>query len=155
MRCPSNRMWRTVISLRVSVPVLSVQITEVAPSVSTAGSLRITALRAAIRCTPIASVMVMTAGSPSGITPTDSATTASSASLQSKPRASVAKAKSAAAQASTTKVKLRAKRSIWRRSGGVAVSTSWSSRPIRPISVRGPVATTTPTPCPVAASVPE
>ena len=58
---------RAVISLRVKVPVLSEQMTEVAPSVSTAGRRRITALRAAMRCTPIASVMVITAGSPSGI----------------------------------------------------------------------------------------
>ncbi len=73
---------RAVISLRVSVPVLSEQITEVAPSVSTAGRRRITALRRAMRRTPMASVMVMTAGRPSGTTPTASATTAISASVQ-------------------------------------------------------------------------
>ena len=43
---------RTVISLRVSVPVLSEQITVAAPSVSTAGSLRTMALAAAMRRTP-------------------------------------------------------------------------------------------------------
>jgi hypothetical protein len=57
---------RTVISLRVSVPVLSEQITETEPSVSTAGSRRMMALRAAMRWTPTASVIVMTAGRPSG-----------------------------------------------------------------------------------------
>ena len=61
---------RTVISLRVSVPVLSEQITETEPSVSTAGRRRMMALRAAMRCTPIASVMVITAGRPSGIAAT-------------------------------------------------------------------------------------
>ena len=74
---------RTVISLRVSVPVLSEQITETEPSVSTAGSRRIMACLDAIRCTPIASVMVMVAGSPSGIAATASPTTAMNASAQS------------------------------------------------------------------------
>ena len=63
----------TVISLRVSVPVLSEQMVVVEPSVSTAGSLRMTARRAAMRCTPMASAMVTMAGRPSGIAPTASA----------------------------------------------------------------------------------
>ncbi len=45
---------RTVIWFSVRVPVLSVQMTVVLPSVSTAGSLRMTALRLAIRATPMA-----------------------------------------------------------------------------------------------------
>ena len=57
----------TVISLRVSVPVLSEQISDTDPSVSTAGRRRMMALRRAMRCTPIASVIVMIAGRPSGI----------------------------------------------------------------------------------------
>ena len=61
---------RTTISFSVSVPVLSVQMTDTAPSVSTAGSRRTMALRSAIRWTPSASVMVSTAGSPSGIAET-------------------------------------------------------------------------------------
>jgi len=52
--------------LRVSVPVLSVQMTVVEPSVSTAGRRRTSELARAIRCTPSASVMVATAGRPSG-----------------------------------------------------------------------------------------
>ena len=44
-----------VISLRVSVPVLSEQITDAEPSVSTECSFFTTALRWAMRCTPIAS----------------------------------------------------------------------------------------------------
>ncbi len=44
--------------------------TVTAPNVSTAGSLRIMALRWAMRCTPIANVMVMMAGNPSGIAAT-------------------------------------------------------------------------------------
>ncbi len=52
------------------MPVLSEQITVTEPSVSTAGSFRISALRRSIRCAPIASVKVTTAGRPSGITAT-------------------------------------------------------------------------------------
>ena len=48
----------TVISFCVSVPVLSVQMTMVLPSVSTAGSLRMMARRFAMRFTPIARVTV-------------------------------------------------------------------------------------------------
>ena len=47
--------------------------TVVEPRVSTAGSLRTTARRVAMRCTPIASAMVTIAGSPSGMAPTASA----------------------------------------------------------------------------------
>ena len=62
------------------MPVLSVQMTVVEPSVSTAGSLRITARRWAIRWTPTASAIVTIAGSPSGIAATASDTAASTAS---------------------------------------------------------------------------
>ena len=57
----------TIISISVSVPVLSEQMRDTEPSVSTAGRRRTIALRAAMRCTPMASVMVMSAGRPSGI----------------------------------------------------------------------------------------
>ena len=58
---------RTVISFLVTVPVLSEQITVTEPSVSTAGSRRTMACRCrAMRSTPIASVIVSTAGRPSG-----------------------------------------------------------------------------------------
>jgi hypothetical protein len=56
----------TIISIRVRVPVLSEQIRETEPRVSTAGRRRMMALRLAMRCTPIASVMVMIAGRPFG-----------------------------------------------------------------------------------------
>ncbi|GIW81719.1 MAG: hypothetical protein KatS3mg105_3526 [Gemmatales bacterium] len=57
---------RTVISLRVNVPVLSEQITVTAPSVSTLGNFRMRALRLTMRCKPSAKAMVTTAGSPLG-----------------------------------------------------------------------------------------
>ena len=63
-------MRRTVISFLVSVPVLSEQTVVTEPSASTAGSLRVMALRRAICCTPIARVIVTSAGSPSGIAAT-------------------------------------------------------------------------------------
>ena len=60
----------------VRVPVLSEQITVVLPRVSTAGSLRMMARRRAMRATPMARVMVMAAGRPSGMAPTARATAA-------------------------------------------------------------------------------
>ena len=73
---------RTVISLRVSVPVLSEQITVAQPSVSTAASLRTSAPRCAMRCMPSARVMDVIAGSPSGITATATLTAVSSSTCQ-------------------------------------------------------------------------
>ncbi len=50
----------------VRVPVLSEQMVVTEPSVSTAGNFRISALRFNIRCAPMASAIVTTAGKPSG-----------------------------------------------------------------------------------------
>ena len=50
----------------VRVPVLSEQMTVTEPRVSTAGSLRMRALRRSIRCAPSDRAMVTMAGSPSG-----------------------------------------------------------------------------------------
>ncbi len=61
---------------------MSEQITVVLPRVSTAGSLRMIALRRAIRATPMARVMVNAAGNPSGIALTASATEAMNISTQ-------------------------------------------------------------------------
>ena len=60
----------TVILFCVKVPVLSEQITLLLPSVSTAGSLRIILFFLAIFVTPIESIIVTIAGSPSGIAAT-------------------------------------------------------------------------------------
>ena len=65
---------RTVISFFVSVPVLSEAITVAEPSVSTAARCRTIAFRRAMRCTPIESTAVTTAGRPSGTAATASAT---------------------------------------------------------------------------------
>ena len=66
-----------VISERVSVPVLSEQMTEAEPSVSTDESFLTMALRFAIRCTPIASTTDRIAGRPSGTAATASDTPSS------------------------------------------------------------------------------
>mmetsp|Transcript_7213 Transcript_7213/g.18451 ORF Transcript_7213/g.18451 Transcript_7213/m.18451 type:complete len:213 (-) Transcript_7213:1092-1730(-) len=71
---PTATSSTTDIWLDVSVPVLSEQITEVQPSVSTDGSLRTMAFCLAIFRVPRARHVVMTAGSPSGIAATARAT---------------------------------------------------------------------------------
>ncbi len=69
---PSGRTSAvTVISFRVSVPVLSLQMTVVEPSVSTADSRRTTAPRRAMRWTPTASAIVIATGQPLGDHPDD------------------------------------------------------------------------------------
>ncbi len=77
----------TDILFSVSVPVLSVQITDTDPSVSTAGSLRTRALRRAIRRAPKARAMVTTAGRPSGIAATARLTATRNISSGEPPRA--------------------------------------------------------------------
>jgi hypothetical protein len=70
---PAAQVRTTAMSPEVNVRVLSVQTTVVDPSDSTAGSLRTSALRAAMRCRPTASAMAATAGSASGTAATASA----------------------------------------------------------------------------------
>jgi hypothetical protein len=65
---------------------LSVQMTDAHPSVSTAGSLRTSACRFAMRCTPMARAMVTTAASPSGTAAMASATAERSTSNSGAPR---------------------------------------------------------------------
>ena len=144
----------TAISLRVSVPVLSVQITVTEPSASTAGSRRTMALRRAMLCTPSASVIVMIAGRPSGIAATARPTAARNMSAALYSRTSRPKAKVSPASPRMIRVSLRAKPAIWRRSGVSSVSTSASSVPTLPISVASPVATTMPLPSPLTTNVP-
>ena len=64
----------TDIMLVVSVPVLSEQMTEVQPRVSTDGKLLTMAFFLAIRLVPRARQVVMTAGRPSGMAATARAT---------------------------------------------------------------------------------
>ena len=72
--CPGIAISRAVILLSVRVPVLSEQIADVEPRVSTAGSRFTMALRRAISRVPIDSSAVTTAGRPVGIAATASVT---------------------------------------------------------------------------------
>ncbi len=145
----------TVIALRVSVPVLSEQMTPTVPSVSTAGSRRIIALRPAMRCTPIARVMVMIAGRPSGIAATARPTEARNISVAVKSRTRTPKAKLAEASTRIAAVSQRPNWAICRSSGVVSCCTFATMALMRPISVAAPVATTMPAPWPWVTRVPE
>ena len=70
----------------VSVPVLSEQMTVTEPSVSTAGSLRMSTLRFSIRWAPRASAIVTTAGRPSGTAATAMLTAVRNIVVRSSPR---------------------------------------------------------------------
>ena len=147
-----------VISFFVSVPVLSEQITDAEPSVSTDESLFTIARRRAIRCTPSASTTDSTAGSPSGTAATASATPTSSTETMSE--AVRISAVSRIAVTTTTAIaitaipSMRPIRSTSRCSGVLCASMRPSSRATLPISVAIPVAVTTARPRPRATAVP-
>ncbi len=143
---------RTVISLRVRVPVLSEAMTVAEPSVSTAARWRTMALRAAIRCTPSDRTAVTTAGRPSGTAATASATPRISTSKTAANPCTSSTSRMVAiittAMATTMIPNTLPTLSSWSCSG-VRSSRSCPRRSaIRPISVCMPVAVTTPRPCP-------
>ena len=152
------RIARTVISLRVRVPVLSEQITVAAPSVSIAGSLRTMAWVAAMRRTPRLNPTVTIAGSASGMAATASAT-ANKKRLSTAARSVIGLAMRPVANtmpqipSMTTLSRLPVRSSsCW---SGVGSLSVLSSRPaMRPTSVAIPVATTTARPRPYVATVP-
>ena len=78
-------MSRTVISFLVSVPVLSVQMTVVQPSVSTEESFLMSALRPAMRWTPMASDRVTVGSRPSGTMATMMPTAKTKPSIRLRP----------------------------------------------------------------------
>ena len=145
-------MARTVISLRVSVPVLSEQITVAAPSVSTAGSLRTMALAAAMRRTPRLRPTVTMAGSASGMAATASAT-ANRNRLSTTLSVNVVVLNRPAANTTAQMPSMMTLSRLPVRSSsccsGVGSFSAASSRPaMRPTSVSMPVATTTARPRP-------
>ncbi len=102
------------------------------------------ALRLAMRCTPMASVIVSTTTSPSGIMATASATAARNMSTSGWPCTKPPTAKVMAASDRMAHISQWLKRAM-RRVSGVASTSVWaSSCEMRPISVARPVATTTP-----------
>ncbi len=84
--CPGITISRDVILFSVSVPVLSEQIADVEPRVSTAGSRFTIAFRRAISRVPIDSSAVTTAGRPVGIAATASATPVMNSVSNASPR---------------------------------------------------------------------
>ena len=145
-------MARNVISLRVSVPVLSEQITVAAPRVSTAGSLRTMALAAAIRRTPRLRPTVTIAGSASGIAATASATANRNSPSTTLSVNVVVLNRPAANTTAQIPSMMTLSRLPVRSSSccsGVGSFSAASSRPaMRPTSVDMPVATTTARPRP-------
>ncbi len=113
---------------------MSVQITVVLPSVSTAGSLRMIARRRAMRETPMASVTVTATGNPSGMAPTASAMAderiASRLSPRHRPRARTSPARPEIRMSS-----LCPKILIWRVSGVSRLCAAEIISEMRPISV--------------------
>ena len=125
-----------VISLRVRVPVLSVQITVADPSVSTDESRFTIARLLAIRCTPSARTTDRIAGSPSGTAATASETPINRAStVESNERVSAVRITAATIMADSTTTATpshRPSQAIWRCRG--VWSSPWSSIvAIRPI----------------------
>ena len=152
-RSSATLMTVTVILFSVRVPVLSEQITVTEPSVSTAGNLRISALRRSMRCDPIANVKVTTAGSPSGMTATATLIAVRTRSDADSPPI-VPISTTSAATATPTSASCLPTRSRRTCNGVSSTCTFCSSVAIRPNSVLIPVATTTPTPRPAATWVP-
>ena len=143
----SAKSCRTVISFRVNVPVLSEQMTDVLPSVSTMGRRRTSAFRLTMRRTPIASEIVTTAGSASGTTATARAMPNMNIWITGRPRSRPM----ATTSPTTTNAALPSvppRRSRFSCSGVRVTSTVSTIRAIRPNSVAMPVETTTPCPRP-------
>ena len=137
----------------VRVPVLSVPRTVTEPSVSTAGSRRMSACRAVIRRAPRARARVTTAGSDSGTAATTRLIAVMTISSVPWPRASpiamtiAHKATAATASARPTP--------IIRCCSGVSADLAVISAATRPIALAVPVAVTTAWPWPRTMTVPD
>ncbi len=137
----------TVIWFSVRVPVLSVQITVVSPSVSTDESRRTSALRFAIRCVARASDSVTVGSRPSGT----SATVTPIANTKRSPRlipANPATTRKSAPMQIARTATIRVRRSSSRSSGLRSRLVCCASSAIRPSRVPMPVAVTSPSPVP-------
>ena len=146
MRC-------AVIWFSVSVPVLSVQITVVAPSVSTDDRRRTSALRFAIRCVASASESVTVGSSPSGTSATVTPIANTKRSVRPIP-ASVATTKNSPPIATASSATIRVRWSSSRSSGLRSRRVCWASSAIRPNRVAIPVAVTSASAVPAVTYVP-
>ena len=137
----------------VSVPVLSVRMTVVAPRVSTADKRSINAFWRAMRHIPRARASVATIGKPSGIAATARAIAASAMRKGSSPVTSPTTPISAVS-VSAAQTNCVDRRASFLSSGELPGSASSTSCDMRPSSVESPVAVTTPTPLPRVSAVP-
>ncbi len=152
--CPDTQTKRAVIRFCVSVPVLSVQITVVAPSVSTEDS-RFTRHRwRAMRCTPSASARVSVGSSPSGTLATITPRANKNPSATGSTPAVTPSTKNPTPKETARTVTIRVTRPISRWRGLGSSTTAWVRWAIVPISVRMPVARTTRRPLPATTPVP-
>jgi hypothetical protein len=119
----------------VSVPVLSVQITSVEPSVSTAVSRLTSARRAAIRLTPPASDRVIVGNSPSGTFATSRPIANVTAAASESPASVVPAAKNSSPAATAIAAINHATRLTCLCSGLISGFTRWESAAIRPSCV--------------------
>ena len=125
------------------------------PSVSTEFNRRVIAFRAAIFCTPNASVMAITAGRPSGMAATAKPMAERMSSSKGVWWTRPATTSMRIARNTHTIANADENFFIDRVSGVSTESTSASMVVMCPISVPAPVAVTTPVPLPVSTSVPE
>ncbi|SAJ34099.1 Uncharacterised protein [Enterobacter cloacae] len=139
----------------VRVPVLSEQITVIAPSVSTVGSLRIIALRRAIACTPSERMIEIMAGNPSGTAATARLINDSTSSDTGISRKIRLKTNSASIITRMVIKMVLPSLSICTINGVRCFSMSDIIWLIWPSSVSPPVATTSPFPAPELTVVPE
>lgn len=146
-RPSGSRTSRTVSSLHVSVPVLSLAIIVQLPSPSTAASRRTITARRAIRAVATASATVIATGSPSGVAETASATAKRNISPSGYPLRYPARP-TRIETASTTNATVRANFSSRISSGGGPAAVPTTSRASSPTAVAEPVATTSPCPRP-------
>ena len=139
---PGSQIRVARIRFSVSVPVLSVQITSVEPSVSTALRRLTTAPWRTSPRTPTARASVITGSSPSGTLPTSSPIANTTASENGSPAPKAASGTKAMPIATAIAAISQATRRTWRSSGLSSTSTRCESAAIRPSSVAIPVAKT-------------
>ena len=138
----------------VSVPVLSAHNIDAAPSVSIAAALRVNTPARPIRQAPMARNTVSTTGNSSGSIAMPTAMPAKMASSQP-PRSSPYSSTTASATPPPPMPHSKTMRVISRRRRGASRSSVASEAPMRPISLRAPVAVTMARPLPRTTSVPE
>ncbi len=136
------------------MPVLSVQITVTEPKVSMALRRRVITPSFAILCTPMAKTILRMAGNPSGMTATAKLMAARKSSKVDRLWRSRPTPRSSSARPKTNTASPLLKRRICRSSGVGVGAISSMRRWILPISLRSPVAVTTPTTRPLCKKVP-